>query len=284
MLKIAENWNDYELIDAGNKEKIERWNDIILLRPDPIAIWEKEIDTKKVDAIYHRSKSGGGSWEYKRNLPEFWTINYRGLTFKVSPTNFKHTGIFPEQAYNWDWMMDMINSSNRPIKVLNLFAYTGCASMCLSYAGASEVVHLDASKGIINWAKENMYLSHLENNKIRFIVDDAKKFILREIRRGNKYDAILMDPPSYGRGPNNELFKLENEINDLIKESIKLLSDNPLFFLVNSYTAGFSSIVLDNIFKQNFRNGKIETGELGLNITNSGLVLPCGIYGKWTNG
>ncbi len=284
MIKLATNWKDYELLDAGNGEKLERWKDIILRRPDPQAVWETDYKGwDKADAIYHRHKSGGGYWEFKKKLPEFWTINYHDLTFKVSPTGFKHTGIFPEQAVNWDWMMEKIKNDPREIKILNLFGYTGCASMACSKAGAKEIVHVDASKGIINWAKENMELSDLQDNTIRFLIDDALKFVQREKRRGKKYHGILMDPPSYGRGPNNEMWKLESQINDLIKACVELLDDEPLFFLVNSYTTGFSSTVLANILKLHFNTGKIENGEIGLPIKRKNLVLPCGIYGKWTN-
>lgn len=284
MIKLATNWKDYELLDSGNGEKLERWKDIILRRPDPQAVWETNYKGwDKADAIYHRNKSGGGHWEFKKKLPEFWSINYKNLTFKVSPTGFKHTGIFPEQAVNWDWMMEKIEEENREIRILNLFGYTGCASMACSIAGAKEVVHVDASKGIINWAKENMDLCNLNNNTIRFIIDDALKFVQREKRRGRTYHGILMDPPSYGRGPNNEMWKLENQINDLIKSCVEILDEKPIFFLVNSYTTGFSSTVLSNILKQHFKEGKIEAGEIGIPVKNNNLILPCGIYGKWTN-
>ena len=284
MTKLALNWKDYECLDAGNKEKLERWNDVILQRPDPQAVWTTDYKGwDKADAIYPRSNKGGGHWEFNRKLPEFWTINYHDLTFKVSPTGFKHTGIFPEQAVNWDWMMDLISKENRDIRILNLFGYTGCATMACSYAGAKEVVHVDASKGIINWAKENMELCNLSNNTIRFIADDALKFVQREKRRGKTYHGILMDPPSYGRGPNNEMWKLESQINDLIKSCLEILDDEPLFFLVNSYTTGFSSTVLSNILNLSFDKGKIESGEIGLPIKKNNIILPCGIYGKWTN-
>src|SRR5574344_2067764 len=274
MLKISKEWKDYECIDAGNGEKLEKWGNVILRRPDPQAIWKVDYtdDWKKIDGFYHRSDKGGGYWDYKN------------LIFKVSPTNFKHTGIFPEQATNWDFMMDKIKNSGRKIKVLNLFAYTGGATMACSSAGAS-VVHVDAAKGMIEWAKENMSLSHLENNSIRFIVDDCLKFVLREQRRGNKYDAIIMDPPSYGRGPNGEVWKFEDNIYKLIEECIKILSDKPLFFLINSYTTGISNIVLYNILNTTllplYPNGIVSSGEVGLPIKRDSLVLPCGIYGRW---
>ena len=208
-MKLSNEWKEYRLIDAGCKEKLESWNGVILRRPDPTAMWNTSIDSKwnQVDGIYHRSSKGGGSWEFHKKLKDFWTINYKHLTFKVSPTNFKHTGLFPEQASNWDFMMDKIKNSNRKIKVLNLFAYTGAATMACSSAGA-DVVHVDAARGMVEWAKENMHLSHLENNNIRFIVDDCLKFVLREKRRGNTYDAIIMDPPSFGRGPSGEVYEL----------------------------------------------------------------------------
>jgi len=286
-MRLSDKWKDYRLIDAGNGEKLEIWKDIVLRRPDPQAIWPIIENGKwnNVDGFYHRSDRGGGYWEFKRKLPEYWVISYRDLNFKVSPTNFKHTGLFPEQATNWDFIIEKIKKANRPIKVLNLFAYTGAATMASSYAGAIEVVHVDAAKGMVEWAKENMKLSHLENNKIRFIVDDCLKFVQREFRRGNKYDAIIMDPPSYGRGPNGEVWKFEQNIYNLINECIKILSDNPLFFLINSYTTGISSTVLENILKTTllpkYPNGKVEAGEVGLPIETNNLVLPCGIYGRW---
>ena len=282
-MNLSNEWKDYECLDAGNGEKLERWGNVVLRRPDPQAIWNvlDYNSWKKCDGFYHRSDKGGGYWEFNTKLKDYWTINYKDLTFKVSPTNFKHTGIFPEQAYNWDYMMNKINGKN--VKVLNLFAYTGCATMACSKAGA-DVVHVDASKGMIEWAKENMRLCHLENNKIRFIVDDCLKFVLREARRGNKYDAIIMDPPSYGRGPNNETWKFEDNLYTLINACLDILSDKPLFFLVNSYTTGISNIVLENILKTTINckyKGIITSGELGLPIKRDNLVLPCGIYARW---
>ena len=287
MRQIANNWKDYECIDAGNGEKLERWKDVILRRPDPQAIWEKSSSLelwKKPHAHYIRSKQGGGHWEYKKDIPEFWTISYKDLTFKVSPTNFKHTGLFPEQAVNWDWMMDKISNSNRDIKVLNLFAYTGGATIACASSGASEVVHVDASKGMVSWAKENMELSKLQDKKIRFMVDDVLKFVQREKRRGNKYQAIVMDPPSYGRGPNGEMWKLEQQLPELIDACLELLDDKPLFFLINAYTTGFSSIALENILKMTIGKkykGTVEAGEISLPTTENDVVLPCGIYGKF---
>ena len=286
VLRISDEWKDYECIDAGNGEKIERWGNVILRRPDPQAMWYTDVDSKwnKIDGFYHRSKSGGGNWEFFSKLDNFWTVDYKGLTFKVSPTGFKHTGLFPEQAVNWDFMMDKIKNSNRKIKVLNLFSYTGGATMACSKAGA-DVVQVDASKGMTEWAKENVKLSRLENNSIRFIVDDCLKFVKREARRGNKYDAIVMDPPSYGRGPNKEIWKFEDNIYKLIEACMEILSDKPLFFLINSYTTGVSGIVLENILKttvlKKYPNGTVDSGDVGLPITTNNLVLPCGIYGRY---
>lgn len=286
MKYISDEWKDYECISAGNGEKLERWGNVIFRRPEPQAMWpiEKTDLWNKVDGFYHRSNKGGGYWDFKSKLPEFWTVKYKDLTFKVSPTNFKHTGLFPEQAANWDFSMDKIKSANRPIKVLNLFAYTGAATMAASKAGAVEVVQVDASKGMTEWAKENMKLCGLGDHKIRFIVDDCLKFVQREARRGNKYDVIIMDPPSYGRGPNGEVWKFEQNLDVLISACMEILSDKPLFFLINAYTTGISSTVLFNILKTTMEKkygGKVEAGEIGLPITENDLVLPCGIYGRW---
>jgi 23S rRNA (cytosine1962-C5)-methyltransferase len=286
MKYISDEWKDYECISAGNGEKLERWGNVIFRRPEPQAMWpiEKTDLWNKVDGFYHRSNKGGGYWDFKSKLPEFWTVKYKDLTFKVSPTNFKHTGLFPEQAANWDFSMNKIKSANRPIKVLNLFAYTGAATMAASKAGAVEVVQVDASKGMTEWAKENMKLCGLGDHKIRFIVDDCLKFVQREARRGNKYDVIIMDPPSYGRGPNGEVWKFEQNLDVLISACMEILSDNPLFFLINAYTTGISSTVLFNILKTTMEKkygGKVEAGEIGLPITENDLVLPCGIYGRW---
>ena len=282
----SNNLKDYILLDAGDKQKLESWKGIILQRPDPMALWPKTKPElwQKADAYYTRSNKGGGHWNYKHELPESWHINYKDLTFKVSPTNFKHTGLFPEQCANWDLIYDLINK-NKDVKILNLFAYTGAASMVASKAGASEVVHLDASKGINDWAKENMKLSHLENNTIRFIVDDALKFTSREIRRNRKYDGIIMDPPSYGRGPDNELFKFEDKINPLIINCLQLLSDNPLFFIINTYTTGYSPMVMYNLLKKHLEDkglqGKIEADEIGIKVDDSDYILPCGQTTRW---
>lgn len=285
VLKVSNDWKDYECFDAGNGEKLERWGSVILRRPDPQAMWSITYDDswEKVDGFYHRSDKGGGYWDFKSKLPDYWTISYKNLTFKVTPTNFKHTGLFPEQAVNWDFMMEKIKKSNRKIKVLNLFAYTGGATMACAKAGA-DVVHVDASKGMVEWAKENMHLCDLDDAYIRFIVDDCIKFVQREYRRGNKYDAIVMDPPSYGRGPNKEVWKFEKNMTFLLEECIKILSDKPLFLLINSYTTGISNTVLANMLKTMvlpLYPGKIESGEVGLRITKNDLVLPCGIYGRW---
>ena len=286
-MNISNKWQDYECLATGNKEKLERWGKYILNRPDPSIIWNKTNNPiwNNWDGYYHRSNLGGGSWEFKNKLPEFWTIKYRNLTFKVSPTNFKHTGIFPEQAINWDYIIEKIENSHiEEFRVLNLFAYTGCATMAASSAGAKEVVHVDSSKGIIDWAKENMYLSHLENNTIRFIQEDVIKFLDREIRRGRTYHAIIMDPPSYGRGPNKEVWRLEDNLAELLNKAKLLLDKDYSFLLISSYTTGFSPTALKNILSLTFDNSNIETGEIGLPVTENKLTLPCGIYGKvWKN-
>jgi len=283
-MEVASNWKDYEILDMANGEKLERWGDIVLVRPDPQIIWKDKSFPKlwnTYNARYNRSKTGGGSWEYKSKLPENWKVKYKDLTFNIKPMGFKHTGLFPEQAFNWDWMISKIKNANRPIKVLNLFAYTGGASVACLYAGAS-VCHVDSSKGMVQWAKENVMTSGLEERPIRYIVDDVQKFLEREIRRGNHYDAIIMDPPSYGRGTKGEIWQFEENIADLIKKSIEVLSDNPLFFLINSYTTGISSTVLENMLKLNVKNdGKFSSGEVGLQMKNSELILPCGIYARW---
>ena len=282
-MNISNKWNDYECLATGNKEKLERWGNIILNRPDPQIIWDKTNNPiwNKWDGYYHRSNMGGGSWEFRKKLPEFWTIKNKHLTFKVSPTNFKHTGIFPEQATNWDYIMEKIKSSNiEEFRVLNLFAYTGCATMAASSAGAKEVVHLDSSKGMIDWAKENMYLSHLENNTIRFIQDDVIKFLEKEKRRGRTYHGIIMDPPSYGRGPNKEVWRFEDNIQELLNKAKDVLDKNYSFLLISAYTTGVSPTSLKNILSLTFKDSQIETGEIGLPVSENKLNLPCGIYGK----
>lgn len=287
-MRISKDWKDYECIDAGNGEKLERFGNVILRRPEPLAMWPVEEYTnmwKSPDGFYHRSNKGGGYWDFQKKLPEFWTIKYKELTLKVSPTNFKHTGIFPEQAVNWDFMMEKIKNAQRPIKVLNLFAYTGVATMACAKAGA-EVTHVDAAKGMVEWAKENRNLCHLEDRKIRFLVDDCLKFVEREARRGNTYDAILMDPPSYGRGPNGEVWKFEQNLDNLIQACMKILSKEPLFFIINAYTTGVSSTVLYNLLTTTLKKtygGKVNADEIGLPITKNELYLPCGITGIWEN-
>ena len=283
-MEIAKNWKDYEILDMANGEKLERWGNIYLIRPDPQIIWKEKTfpeKWKKANAKYIRSSTGGGAWNYKNKLPESWQIHYKDLKFLVKPMGFKHTGLFPEQAVNWDWMIEKIQNAGRPIKVLNLFAYTGGASVACSYAGAS-VCHVDSSKGMVTWAKENVVASGLADRKVRYIVDDVVKFVSREIRRGNTYDAIIMDPPSYGRGTNGEVWKFEDNLPDLISLCSKVLSEKPLFFLINSYTTGISSMVLENLLRLNIKKGGIFShGEIGLPMTDSKLILPCGIYARW---
>ena len=285
-MDIANNWKDYEILDMANGEKLERWGNITLIRPDPQIIWKEKSFPEKwknANAKYNRSNTGGGNWNFIKPLPKSWQIKYKDLTFNIKPMGFKHTGIFPEQAVNWDWMMNKIRNSNREIKVLNLFAYTGGASVACLKAG-STVCHIDSSKGMCEWAKENVASSGLRERPIRFLIDDVVKFVNKEIRRGNKYDGIIMDPPSYGRGTNGEVWKFEENIADLVKLCMNVLSDKPLFFLINSYTTGISSQVLENLLRINIPKkvgGKFSNGELGLPMTNSKLVLPCGIYGRW---
>ena len=285
-MKIANEWKEYKILDMANGEKLEQWGNVILVRPDPQIIWkEKSFPNKwnKVNAIYHRSKTGGGSWEFNKQVPKTWKIKYKNLTFNIKPMGFKHTGLFPEQAVNWDWMINKIKESKREIKVLNLFAYTGGATVACLSAGAS-VCHVDSSKGMTSWAKENVVSSGLQDKSVRYIVDDVVKFVNREIRRGNKYDAIIMDPPSYGRGANGEVWQFEENIYELVELCLKVLSNKPLFFLINSYTTGISSTVLQNILNMTIEKkykGNLECGEVGLPMENSKVVLPCGIYGRW---
>ena len=283
-MNLASDWNDYQILDMANGEKLEKWNNIILVRPDPQIIWKQKTypeKWKKADAKYSRSNTGGGAWNYNKKLPSAWQVKYKDLVFNIKPMGFKHTGLFPEQAVNWDWMINKIKSTNKEIRVLNLFAYTGGATVACLSAGAS-VCHVDSSKGMVSWAKENVTSSGLQDRKVRYIVDDVVKFVNREIRRGNKYDAIIMDPPSYGRGTNGEVWKFEDNIYDLVELCSKVLTDKPLFFLINSYTTGISSMVLENILKLNIHaKGKFSNGEIGIPMQNSNLVLPCGIYGRW---
>mgnify|MGYP001027767925 CR=1 FL=1 len=284
-LRVARDWKDYEILDMANGEKLERWGNYILQRPDPQIVWQDKSfkdKWKKVDAIYYRSKKGGGEWEFF-DLPEQWSIHYRDLTFHLKPFSFKHTGLFPEQAANWDWFSNLIQNANRPIKVLNLFAYTGGATLAAAAAGAS-VTHVDASKGMVTWAKENAVSSKLGDAPIRWIVDDCVKFVEREIRRGNVYDAIIMDPPSYGRGPKGEIWKIEDNIWDFVGLTAQLLSDDALFFLINSYTTGLQPAVLSYMMNSTLTKkfgGHVEAEEIGLPVTESGLVLPCGASGRW---
>ncbi len=283
---LADDWKDYELIDTGGGEKLERWGQYTLRRPDPQAIWPITGNDKawtRADAHYHRSSSGGGNWEYLKKLPPQWTVRHGELEFYVEPTGFKHTGLFPEQAVNWNWMEQKIKNAGRKTSVLNLFAYTGGATVAAAHAGA-EVCHVDAAKGMVTRAKENLALSKLEDKPVRFIVDDVVKFVNRELRRGRKYDAVIMDPPSYGRGPNGELWKIEDELYGLISLCIDILSDEPLFFLVNSYTTGLSPTVIGNMLRLSLQkkfSGSVNADEVGLRATATGLILPCGAAGRW---
>ena len=281
---IADQWKDYEVIDCSNGEKVERWGKYILVRPDPQVIWDTPKSNKawrNMNAHYHRSKKGGGEWEFF-DLPEQWSIHYKNLTFQLKPFSFKHTGLFPEQAVNWDWFSSKIKNAGRPIKVLNLFAYTGGATIAAAASGAS-VTHVDASKGMVTWAKENAISSGLKDAPIRWIVDDCVKFVEREIRRGNHYDAIIMDPPSYGRGTKGEIWKIEDCVYPLIQLCTKLLSDKPLFFLISSYTTGLQPTVLSYMLGTALKdfNGVINSSEIGLPVSSNGLVLPCGASGRW---
>lgn len=282
---IADHWKDYEVIDTSCGEKLERWGKYILLRPDPQVIWKTEKtvpEWNRLNGHYHRSSKGGGEWEFFK-LPEEWTISYRELNFRLKPFSFKHTGLFPEQAVNWDWCSERIREAGRPVKVLNLFAYTGGATLAAASAGAS-VTHVDASKGMVTWAKENAAASHLEDAPIRWLVDDCVKFVEREIRRGNKYDGIIMDPPSYGRGPKGEIWKIEESIYPFVELAAKLLSEDALFFLINSYTTGLQPAVLSYMLSaviQKKRGGEVQSSEIGLPVSSNGLVLPCGATGRW---
>ena len=281
---IADNWNEYEVIDCSNGEKLERWGKYLLARPDPQVIWDTpktHRGWKQRNAHYHRSKKGGGEWEFF-DLPQQWDLHYKNLTFHLKPFNFKHTGLFPEQAVNWDWFSGKIKQANRPVKVLNLFAYTGGATAAAAAAGAS-VTHVDASKGMVTWAKENAAASGLSDAPIRWIVDDCVKFAERELRRNNRYDAIIMDPPSYGRGPKGEIWKIENAVFPLIKLCTRLLSDEPLFFLINSYTTGLQPAVLAYMLGTELKKfgGTIDAQEIGLPVSSNGLALPCGASGRW---
>ncbi len=283
---VADKWNDYEVIDCSGGEKLERWGDYLLIRPDPQVIWDTPRTArgwKKPNGHYHRSSRGGGEWEFFA-LPEQWSVRYRDLTFHLKPFSFKHTGLFPEQAANWDWFGALIRDAGRPIRVLNLFAYTGGATLAAARAGAS-VTHVDASKGMVTWAKENARASGLGEAPIRWIVDDCVKFVERELRRGNHYDAVIMDPPSYGRGPKGEIWKIEESIHPFIRLCARLLSDQPLFFLVNSYTTGLAPSALTYLMSTEIlpaHGGQVTSGELGLPVSGNGLILPCGASGRWT--
>ncbi len=290
---IADQWKDYEVLDTSAGEKLERWGEFELIRPDPQVIWQTEkklTGWRKPDAHYHRSQKGGGEWEFF-GLPEEWSISYKELTFRLKPFSFKHTGLFPEQAVNWDWFSKLIRervhpsdgSAGRPVRVLNLFAYTGGATLAALSAGAS-VTHVDASKGMVQWAKENAQASGLSDRPVRWLVDDCQKFVEREKRRGNTYDGIIMDPPSYGRGPGGEVWKIEDAIHPLVKECASILSDDPLFFLINSYTTGFAPSVLSYLLGlevQKKYGGTVISDEIGLPVRSTGLVLPCGSSGRW---
>ena len=281
---IADNWKDYEVLDTSGGEKLERWGNYILVRPDPQVIWDTpktEKGWRKRNAHYHRSSKGGGEWEFF-DLPKQWSVRYRNLTFQLKPFHFKHTGLFPEQAVNWDWCAEKIKKARRPVKLLNLFAYTGGATLSAASAGAS-VTHVDASKGMVTWAKENAIASGLGEAKIRWLVDDCVKFAEREIRRGNRYDAIIMDPPSYGRGPKGEIWKMEESIHSFLKLCGQLLSDHPLFVLINSYTTGLQPAVLAYLLGTELKKygGRITADEVGLPVSSTGLILPCGASGRF---
>ena len=283
----AQNWKDYEVIDTSKGEKLERWGNYILLRPDPQVIWntpQKAKEWKKLNGHYHRSSKGGGEWEFF-DLPTEWSIHYQDLTVRLKPFSFKHTGLFPEQAVNWDWFREIIQKSGRPVKVLNLFAYTGGATLAAAKAGAA-VTHVDASKGMVTWAKENAASSGLADAPIRYLVDDCVKFVEREIRRGNTYDGIIMDPPSYGRGPKGEIWKIEDSIYPFIELASQLLSKEPLFFLINSYTTGLQPAVLSYLLNSVItpkHGGQVCSSEIGLPVRESGLILPCGASGRWVS-
>ena len=282
MLILADKLTDYTILDTGDGLKLERWGKFLLSRPDPQVIWEKQRPElwNKADANYIRSRSGGGEWDFKKKLPERWIFNYGDLKFYVRPTGFKHTGLFPEQSANWDYMAELIKNSGRHPKVLNLFAYTGAATVACAAAGA-DVVHVDAAKSMNMWAKENAALSGLEKANIRYLQDDCLKFVERELRRGNRYDGIVMDPPSYGRGSNGQVWKVEDDLYNLVKQAAKLLSDDPLFFIINSYTTGLSSVVTSNMMGIVLPKGNINAGDLAIPTQNKNIVLPCGTTARW---
>ena len=284
-MKLVTDFNECQILDLNKGKKLESWAGIILNRPDPQVIWEKEESSnwEQAHATYDRSNTGGGKWHINKNVPTSWIISYKDLKFNLKLMGFKHTGLFPEQAYNWNIIREKIKNANRKIKVLNLFAYTGAATIAALKEGAS-VVHVDSSRGMIDWAKENVKLNNLEDASVRFLVDDVRKFVKREIRRGNKYDMIIMDPPSFGRGAKSEVWNIETDLDDLIKDTALLLSDDPLLFLINSYTTGLSQTVLEDILYLRVNTkfeGKISSDELGLPVKKSNLILPCGIYARW---
>ena len=286
---VADDWKDYELIDAGDGERLERWGEYVLRRPDPQVMWPagSPKEWRSAQAVYHRSSSGGGSWEFLAKLPERWKISYGDMRFYVKPTGFKHTGVFPEQSVNWRWIGEKVSGGPVPFRVLNLFAYTGGATVAAARAGA-EVCHVDAAKGIVGWAKDNLELSGLGDRKVRFLVDDVMKFVSREERRGREYEGIIMDPPSYGRGPKGEMWKIEKELYGLVEACAAVLAKKPVFFLINSYTTGLSPTVLGNVLELILgkrHGGEVSSGEVGLPVSSSrGMVLPCGIYGRWEAG
>lgn len=288
-MRYTSDWKDYELIDTSDGEKLERWGNTILLRPDPQVIWKTEKGNSlwnRADAHYLRSSSGGGKWEYRKRLPDSWPISYKQLKFNIRPTGFKHTGLFPEQAVNWDLFGRLLRGAGWPVRVLNLFAYTGGATLACAAAGA-EVCHVDASKGMVNWARENAALSGLSEKPVRWIVDDCEKFVAREIRRGSRYDAVIMDPPSYGRGPSGEIWKLEDQIHPLVQLCAQVLNDTPLFFALNSYTTGLSPSVMKYLLQITLGEkygGTVSADEIGLPVTQNGCILPCGSTAIWTSG
>lgn len=285
-MRVSDNWQDYKLIDASSGERLEQWGDITLIRPDPQIIWNTERKNplwKKAHARYSRSSSGGGKWQVYKKIPDRWTISYGELVFNIKPMGFKHTGVFPEQAVNWDFVSEKIKSSGRQLSVLNLFGYTGCATLACMKAGA-KVCHVDASKGMVQWARENATSSNIADRPVRWLVDDCIKFVQREQRRGNKYDGIIMDPPSYGRGPGGEVWHLEDQLYSLIQLCDTVLSDNAEFFILNSYTTGLSPAVMQYLLSellQKKRGGRVSSDEIGLNVQTSGLVLPCGSTAIW---
>ena len=284
-MKVINDFLEYIILDLNKGKKLEAWNNIILNRPDPQVIWDKNenVDWSIAHAIYTRSNTGGGNWQIKKNIPSSWIISYQDLKFNLKLMGFKHTGLFPEQAYNWNVLRNCIKKASRKVKVLNLFAYTGAATIACLKEGAS-VVHVDSSKGMIEWAKENVKLNHLEDASVRFLVDDVRKFVKREIRRGNKYDIIIMDPPSFGRGAKQEVWNIETDLDNLIKDTAELLSDDPLLFIINSYTTGLSKTVLEDILYLRVNSkfkGLISSDELGLPVKDSNLILPCGLYARW---